>query len=923
MASSHRQRRNPLKWDIALAAASIAIMCILCTCTGLANAAKQSNPHMQRDAAAAKASSVILVTGAAGFVGMHAAIALSRDLRVRLIGIDNFSGGSDVDGILKQERAMQLKAHNVTIFNSDVCDMVLMEMLFRRFQFTHVVHLAALAGVRSSLLNPVAFVHANVRCFARLLDMARKAPEMYGGQIPKVVFASSSSVYGMSSKSTNSVKDRTDGQTSVYGASKKADELLAHAYHVRFGMTLVGLRFFTVYGPWNRHDMAMYLFSDAIWKGDEIDVFDRGNLKRDFTYVTDIVRGVIAAVHKKIAGGFRIFNLGNTNPHTVSYLIGEIERELGQKARRRFMPFQKGDVVQTSADVTETTEALGYEPLTPLTEGVRRFADWYREFADLLARDNGTSSGRRGPAFIKALLKQRRAMHSAGIEMVTSLSNNATTVRTRADYDRWKAEVADPHKIALPDRSPRTFTFYKGRDSSGGDVIQSIRHARNPVEMQRMCDAIPMCVAFNTDGLLKINVQSQAKWRSYNSSGMGGLYVADINPCERDIHACHERSQCMHVGPAKFRCVCKDGYVGNGISCTPLFDTDGLPTDPTVLERVRPFLKTPLPPRNYTFIPFLDSPGYDLKHADGLERNIPQLKALCDSTPDCGAFNTNGRLKTVVGTPRSEWKQWTGNVTEGFYIAHVDHCAAGSHDCHHRARCMYVPEGLFECQCLPGFTGDGRHCRSVLEAIESDSFTTDDPEPPAVLNYVARIDEKPAEADYDMNASKMRPPWLVNVQVAMDRRPKLIDDHMYQQQLTRISREHRIVDAQKRDKHADSNGESGVGGDAAAAVMLSLPPLLKRPRMVPVDAFRLDHVGRVESGRRGRLSIFYLRVTPSTTRGSSRSSSLCAATPLIPRAFVSTLHSQMTALRIRFRLSECSSATELLNTMRRGRTLSS
>lgn len=318
----------------------------------------------------------VLLTGAAGFIGYHVAEALlARGDGV--IGLDNLNSYYDIK--LKQDRLAQLKARQGFSFvAADISDRPAIEALVRQNPgITHVVHLAAQAGVRHSLVDPYAYVTSNVMGQVVMLEAARAL-----GRLEHFVYASSSSVYGGNTKLPFSVGDETERPNSLYAATKKADELIGHTYAHLYGLPGTGLRFFTVYGPWGRPDMAAFLFTDAIMKGRPIRVFNDGNMWRDFTYVDDIVAGVLAAMARKPAAAppHAIYNLGNHKSEKLTDFIAEIERALNRKASLQFEPMQPGDVERTYADIEASRRDLGFDPKTPIREGIPRFVQWYRNY---------------------------------------------------------------------------------------------------------------------------------------------------------------------------------------------------------------------------------------------------------------------------------------------------------------------------------------------------------------------------------------------------------------------------------------------------------------------------------------------------------------------------------------------------------------
>jgi UDP-glucuronate 4-epimerase len=330
----------------------------------------------------------ILVTGAAGFIGMTASLRLlARDDQV--VGLDNLNDYYDVQ--LKRDRLARLQVHpNFRFVQLDVSDRAGVERLFADEKFDRVIHLAAQAGVRYSLQNPHAYIDSNIVGFMNVLEGCRH------NQVAHLVYASSSSVYGGNTHMPFSVHDSVDHPVSMYAATKKANELMAHTYSHLFGLPTTGLRFFTVYGPWGRPDMALFLFTKAILEGRPIDVFNHGQMQRDFTYVDDIVEGVIRVTDRVAAPApdynaaspdpstshapYRVFNIGNHQPVPLMDFISTIEEALGQKAEKNFLPLQDGDVPATYADVQALHDWVDFTPATSIDVGIRNFVQWYRAY---------------------------------------------------------------------------------------------------------------------------------------------------------------------------------------------------------------------------------------------------------------------------------------------------------------------------------------------------------------------------------------------------------------------------------------------------------------------------------------------------------------------------------------------------------------
>jgi UDP-glucuronate 4-epimerase len=316
----------------------------------------------------------ILVTGAAGFIGYHVAQALLDDGR-EVVGIDNLNDYYEVS--LKEARVAELRSRKGFSFHkADISDRAAMfDIVAHHPDISGIVHLAAQAGVRHSLTDPYTYVSSNVMGQVVMLEAARKLPKL-----KHFVYASSSSVYGRNEKLPFAVDDRTDEPRSLYGATKKADELITAAYADLYGIPSTGLRFFTVYGPWGRPDMAAFIFTRAILKGEPIPVFNKGEMWRDFTYIDDIVSGVVQALDRP-QKAHRIYNLGNNKSEKLTHFIALIEKSLGRKATIHFEPMQPGDVVATYADIEASKRDLGFAPTTPIETGIPKFIDWYRAYS--------------------------------------------------------------------------------------------------------------------------------------------------------------------------------------------------------------------------------------------------------------------------------------------------------------------------------------------------------------------------------------------------------------------------------------------------------------------------------------------------------------------------------------------------------------
>jgi len=312
----------------------------------------------------------IMVTGSAGFIGYH----LSKKLLkrgVRVVGVDNVN--QYYDPTLKESRLQDLSNFDDFIFyRSDISDKAAMDRIVDENNVVKVCNLAAQAGVRYSIDHPFSYLDSNIVGFLNILEICRH------NDIDHLVYASSSSVYGGNDKIPFSADDRVDNPISLYAATKKSNELMAHVYSHLYGLNTTGLRFFTVYGPYGRPDMALFKFTRSIIEGEAIDVYNYGKMQRDFTYVDDIVSGIIASLERPFK--YEVFNLGNNNPVQLEYFIERIEAELGRTAEKNYLPMQPGDVPRTFADIDHSMEKLGYDPKISIEEGIKRFIEWYMKY---------------------------------------------------------------------------------------------------------------------------------------------------------------------------------------------------------------------------------------------------------------------------------------------------------------------------------------------------------------------------------------------------------------------------------------------------------------------------------------------------------------------------------------------------------------
>ena len=330
----------------------------------------------------------IVITGCAGFIGFHVSNRLLSD-GYSIVGIDNLNDYYDVN--VKKARLELLKKYEeFTFILTSIEEKDGVERVFlAEHDISMVIHLAAQAGVRYSLENPHAYIQSNVVGFMNILEACRHH------EIEHLLYASSSSVYGANTKMPFSVEDSVDYPVSLYAATKKGNELMAHTYSHLYGIPVTGLRFFTVYGPWGRPDMALFKFTDAIVKDKPIQVFNNGNMKRDFTYIDDIVEGIVRLLFKKpdpiqsndylSQARYKVYNIGNNQPVDLIYFISILEEKLGKKRKKEFLPMQDGDVPETYADIADLIQAVGFKPSTTIDEGIERFVNWYDAFYGILS----------------------------------------------------------------------------------------------------------------------------------------------------------------------------------------------------------------------------------------------------------------------------------------------------------------------------------------------------------------------------------------------------------------------------------------------------------------------------------------------------------------------------------------------------------
>ena len=311
----------------------------------------------------------VLITGASGFIGFHLALYL-KSLKKKVIGYDNFNAYYDQK--LKYEREKILNQNGIDVIHADINETSFLKSILLENKITHLVHLAAQAGVRHSFFHPEEYISSNLGGFISVLEACKNLSNI------KIIYASSSSVYGENKKIPFSINDATDNPTSLYGATKKANELIAYSYHHLYNLPLIGLRYFTVYGPWGRPDMAYYKFTKHIIEEKPIDIYNHGEMARDFTYIDDIVQGTAQALN--LDEKYKILNLGHNSPIKLMDFIQLLESKLKKKAIKNMLPLQKGEVIQTYADIEESKKLLNFFPTISFEKGLSKFLDWYKQY---------------------------------------------------------------------------------------------------------------------------------------------------------------------------------------------------------------------------------------------------------------------------------------------------------------------------------------------------------------------------------------------------------------------------------------------------------------------------------------------------------------------------------------------------------------
>ncbi|CAI8046779.1 UDP-glucuronate 4-epimerase 4 [Geodia barretti] len=639
---------------------------------------------------------VVLVTGAAGFIGFHAAKQLAEGWGVeRVVGIDSFNEYYDVQ--LKKDRASYLLRIGVEVYRGDVCDGEVLQHLFAKYNFTDVVHMAAQAGVRYSLEDPQAYVSANYECFISLLDSIQKYPAY-------LVYASSSSVYGKRATVPFSSEEPLKAPGNLYAASKIMNEHLASAYCSQHDLHSIGLRFFTVYGPWGRPDMAAYKFAECIVTGMPVPLFEAGpgeQLKRDFTYIDDIVSGVLSALERTPERCGEAYNLGFGEPLIVEDMLHYLEKELATTAVIDRQPLPPSDMILTFADITISRNVLGFSPKTPTAEGIHRFVKWFRDYyEDRVQWEKKGRSSSRNARLEQSLAEREKEVSAARLQRTAD--NNSLYRKGLAALRQRYEDAASEAGVLLPVLEKKGFILHSGKTSPGSTVIKAPGLQRNRQKLEARCLATEQCVAFTSEGEFKTSVLPPEQW----SDSTLDLYVADVDMCAADLHRCGPHSVCHSSGPGTYDCGCEDGYLRLGRACVERYreSTPSASQQDWLLADLIDGVDWPalVEDREFVFFPGMDSPGGDyLIVGEGLE-----VEKACRRTPHCLAYNTNGILKHSLQPPQ-QWVQWTDTSGHGLYVLDIDYCQMGLEQCPAHSQCDRSAPGNFSCQCVPPYQSSG------------------------------------------------------------------------------------------------------------------------------------------------------------------------------------------------------------------------
>ncbi|XP_078683220.1 uncharacterized protein LOC144917259 [Branchiostoma floridae x Branchiostoma belcheri] len=654
----------------------------------------------------------VLVTGAAGFVGFHLSKALLDKPHARVFGVDNFDKWSDLK--LKQDRAHELYEYGVALEDGDICDQEYLTDLFRRENFTHMVHLAGRSGVRGQDLDAAAIMENNVECFVNLLEVMKNYKNI------KLVYASSASVYGSSSQLPFSPSHHVLQPDTIEGLAKRTGELLAQGYCKEYGLHQVGLRFFTVYGPWGREDSALNIFTQQMLEGEVLQVFHTREgrpLERDFLYVEDAVRGVLSALDFSPTHCGHVFNLASGQAQSAVDLVALLEQQLNIQAQAVKVLAPPLEVVRMVGDVQCSLQQLGFKPKVSLHQGVQDFVQWALKYREQQHRNQKSKQASLSQKFRERLLSERNEREERLQSEALARRNEELRTMVQQQRDVF-LKYAMKNNIPLPDMTRGPFHFYQGVDSPGGDIIKAISLKNNPEAMKKRCLEAEQCVAFSSAGMLKSRVKPPHLWQQAAfSSPEQGIYVADVDMCAADLHDCDEHAFCNKTGPAQFRCTCRDGYYGNGQTCLPRYNPD----EPLPLEVRRDSLISVFNGINlqdmktaaqFVFFQGMDSLGGDFMVAEQFRGQPKQLQSICLDIPQCIGFNSNGMLKMSMSRP-SGWIRWSNKDSDGLYLLDLNYCELDLELCPEGSLCQRHAPGVYQCTCQTPLVMVNNQCVQV------------------------------------------------------------------------------------------------------------------------------------------------------------------------------------------------------------------
>lgn len=564
----------------------------------------------------------VLVTGAAGFIGYHSSLRLRQTWEAHVVGLDVFSEHYSVQ--LKRDRATALAREGVEVYRGDLCDQTLLQTLFRRHRFTHVLHLAGRPGIRTSVNEPAAYAATNVGCFLTLLDVLKDRKNI------TLVFASSSSVYGEDVQVPFSIDSLSDFPSNMYAATKLMAERFAETYCTLFGVPATGLRFFTVYGPWGRPDMAVYDFTERIVGEKPVHLYTASqSVYRDFTYIEDVVDGIMSALDHTPSGCGEVFNIGSGLPHSLETLVSLLEKELAKKAKKVYFAPSSYELLTTWADISVSRSVLSYCPKVSLQEGLHRFVQWYLRYTEQNQKytegnQKNTERNHKNTERNQSVVMETYALDVCNVwAKEQNLKSQERMASLKGQYLRYAQE----NNVTLPELKKSRFLFYAGMDSPGGTIITAQDHSIK--YLMEWCLQTEQCVAFNTAGELKNYVLPQHQWVA---KGVGGLYVADLNVCAADLHSCGRHSSCVSTGPSTFTCVCNEGYEMFPSGCVRRYEAT--PTQEEEQWKLVDYMnglewEKLVRGRNFVYFPGLDSHGGDYLFVQG---NVTQVMEACRRT---------------------------------------------------------------------------------------------------------------------------------------------------------------------------------------------------------------------------------------------------------------------------------------------------